>query len=758
MALTPETQTAIVTQFQGSSQSQDSYNVDPGHGLYSQNNDFILGQSQNISGNQSVQVSTRRGTSQVIQVNNSDGAISSIASWTFSFFGSANCYVATYSTINGVRFYDQSNAIISGPIITVTGAAYAVFVFDGTRCYAAFTDATGRKGTSVGYVYGLFSNNNFGFPAVDPLFASPLPTTIAALAITQPTTGVITAGIHRLGYIFTTRNGFGTTGPLNPVTSLGVFAPVSFNAADGVHNLQVVITWASIPAYLNPDFAPFGATVQIVMTSAANVNEYYLVPGAIGGVPMSPGTTTITMSITDGDLVTGTNATLYQNTLTAINNAGPFNPSAIFTYSSRMAYVTIDGSGFNVVYFSDQNAYQSLSAATSGIYLEGRQIPVHGCSLGGLCYIATLEALYATQDNGGTPVTWTPPARVDGSVGILSPSCLIARGGKILLASEKGLYIYRGGTFPQIPISYWQSADWNRINWAAPTQVQIADDAFDHVIRVLAPLKVVISNASNTNPIVITTASLVNNTMVAYPHLFQTGLSVTITGVGGNTNANRTAVITVTGPNTFTIPAAGNGAYTSGGIATPNSPNATMSWAYPNGDSPGQTYYSIHAFTSYYPGAMGIVQNIATDEYETWWAPGTSNPGNLIRRVLPTDTNVYRDVDFSGNPSAISCPYETSLLPGSQDESMTLHDYSGAHMRVSGVGQLGITIYDLDHVNQVIPLASPITLRQTPGFEYLIKWYLRGEAETITLSTNAVDAYFVAALMRVYYTNSLPIR
>lgn len=748
--LTPDNSTALITAFQGSAQAQDNYDVDPAHGLYCQNTDFILGQ------NESVQAATRRGTSQLAQFPNTDGAVTSIGSWYFSYLGLQDCLVPCYSTVNGLRFYHQGDSTFSEIVIAVTGAAIAVFVTDGLRLYVAFADATGRRGTTQGRVYGLLSGAIFpGNEAVDTLFASPLPTTIATIATAQPGAGVITAGTHRIGYVFTTRNGF--TGALNPVTSAGIFAPASFTAADGAHNLQVTITFSSIPSYLNPIDAPVQPSVQIVLTSASNPAEYYLVPGAIGLVPTSPAAVVITFSINDGDLVTGTNFTLQQNTLTAVNGAGPFNPYSIWTYSSRMAYATLDSAGFPVVYFSDQNSYQSLSAATSGVYLEGRQIPVTGCSLG-VCYIATLSGLYSVQDNGGDPVTWTPPARVDGSVGILSPTCLLAVGGKILLASEKGLYLYRGGAFPQIPVSYWQTPDWNRINWQQPTQVQVVDDAQDKVIRVMAPLTVVITNATNTNPIVITTAIIINGTPVASPHLYQTGLSVTISQVGGNTAANSTHAITVLSANTFSIPVAGNGAYTSGGVVTPTSPNAQMCWNYSEGDEPGQPFYSIHAFTSYRAAAMGTVRNVETNLDETWFAPAATNPGGLIRRVNPTEANVHRDVDMSGAATAINALYEISNLPGSQDEAVTLHDYHGMHFRATGNGNLALKAYSLDHGLAVVPTISPIALSGKPAQEFRALWYLRSEQQTIEFSSNAIDAYFVLAVVRCYYSQSLPMR
>lgn len=69
-----------------------------------------------------------------------------------------------------------------------------------------------------------------------------------------------------------------------------------------------------------------------------------------------------------------------------------------------------------------------------------------------------------------------------------------------------------------------------------------------------------IADASNTSPITVDTAT---------PHGLQTGEQVTISGVGGNTAANGTFTVTVTGPSSFTLDgSAGNGAWTSGGTVS----------------------------------------------------------------------------------------------------------------------------------------------------------------------------------------------
>ena len=69
-----------------------------------------------------------------------------------------------------------------------------------------------------------------------------------------------------------------------------------------------------------------------------------------------------------------------------------------------------------------------------------------------------------------------------------------------------------------------------------------------------------IAGASNASPIAVSTAM---------PHGYQTGMRVSIAGVVGNTAANGIFVITVTDSMTFTLNGStGNGAWTSGGVAT----------------------------------------------------------------------------------------------------------------------------------------------------------------------------------------------
>ena len=608
---------------------------------------------------------------------------------------------------------------------------------DGVRGYLAFSDDTGRNSTGQGLVI------NTQFSGADVLTPSAL--LFSSISTTVIGSGVITAGVHNIGVVYTTRNGF--------IGWSTQFANVQI-IATGTNDAALVLTTNTVP-FMAPD-----GTIQVAMTSTSNLSEYYLVPGAIGNFPSTAGPVEINWSITDGDLVLGTNVTLLQDQLVqnVSSGQGPFNPSAVFTYSSRMGYVTVDSAGFPVVYISDPSAYQSLNGGNNGVYLDGKQIPVQGCSIGGVLYIASLSGLFATTDNGGYPVTWTAPARVDGSVGIPAPSCIVASAGRILLASEKGLFSYAGGAFPRIPLSYWQAPDWNRINWGAPTQVQIVDDGFDRVIRVLAPLNVMVTNVTATNPIKITTGIQIGSQIIAYPHLYLTGMVVTISDVEGITEADQISVpITVTGANTFTIPVAGSGTYTGGGTVFPATANAEMSWNYSVGEDPNDILYSLNGWSGIQPGGIGIVRNLYTSVDEVWYVeyPGGSP---LIRRVLPSDILIHRDVDSGGNPIAISSTYETGLAPGN-DSASTMHYFHGAHLRVSGAGGgFSLTAYGLDHARSMIPLASPLVLANAPGAEILVKWFLSSEQQSISMSMNVLDAYFIAALLRVYWNPAMPIR
>jgi hypothetical protein len=747
MALLPGVSEQDVSSYNGAINSLDAYSVPSSFGLYAQNVSYVRTSGATVASTAAPtgnQVGGRLGHSTVVLIT-TDGAITACANWFFLFGATALSTtpvssIIYYAPANGVRIWEQGPSPgFSTIIMAVTGAAGASFSPAGQRIYVAFYDGSGRVGFAGGQIYGW----NIGS---DPLFASPISGTMSFSepAPTPPATGQITSGQHNFGFLTVTRNGYqGLLQPAADITTAGIvtptFQPISYTATGG-NTLQVVLTPSANPTYLQT------GTVQLVMTTAANPAQYFAVPGAIE--TFNGSSITFNINISDNILAqTATDVTSYMDVLTStVAGSPPFKPSATFNYSSRQGYCAIDGSGFPVIYFSDPNNYQFITADQHGIYLQNQAQPVQCISLRGVCYIFTQYATYSIEDNGDVPVTWTPPQLVDGQIGILSPTCVWenASSGYAVVASDRGLYIFQGGVFPALPLSYYQGLDWGRINWSVPTTVQVVDDQLHKRFIVLAPLTSVVASVTGSGPYTVTATNNPADQDFGNPLLYQTGLSIEVAGVTGS------KTITMTGPNTFTI-TGGAGAPTVGSVIYPQTATHELTWDYTEGDTPDTAKYSLNAFSNYLAGAMTVMVNLATAVQEVWYAAAADGP--IIRQNDGTEQYPYRDVSTSNTPSIITSNYETSLVPNIQDETSTIHFYHGAHFRVRGSGNLNITVYGLDGTPTVIPAASPLTLSTTPGQEILVKWFVMSEQQSIAVGTSGLDQWWTMNLQRVYYSN-----
>ncbi len=196
--------------------------------------------------------------------------------------------------------------------------------------------------------------------------------------------------------------------------------------------------------------------------------------------------------------------------------------------------------------------------------------------------------------------------------------------------------------------------DWYRFTLAAtPTAsslIQLASGApIDGLAMAIfsgAPLSATITGASNANPIVITTSSTNGLT---------SGQPVSITGVGGNTNANGTFFVKVLSPTSFelytdallTTGRAGNGAYTSGGswntqLATGTTTGDAGSIGL-NGLVPDVTYLLRVTTPNEVPTPYSLRLNLT----------GTTNPANLaampkIDLAVRSDVTERRDIIMGG--------------------------------------------------------------------------------------------------------------
>lgn len=466
MPFLPDTLTREVTSLKGSWDPSfiDATDVPLPNALLAQNTQYAPGS-----------VGTRYGHSAVFTDSGATSGFSTFYNWLFEYQGFARNFLLSFASGVGLRITD--NASPSPATLINDAVSWGASVFSvGVRAFVALFNNKG-VGTSGGSVFG-YPAAAFGFPgSVDPLFAGPM-TTVPT--ITEYGTGVTTAGVHRFGFLLTTRNGFTTRWSPAPGDT---FAPVSFTGTGGKHiNFAITATW---PTYADH--------IQVIMTTVANPSRYFIVPATITGVPagISFGVN-VDINISDDDLAgTAADASTYQTLLTRnVGGSAPFNPRVIFGYGSRVGYITTDASLFPVCYFSDPNQYQQITADQHGVYLPGNREIATGIQLRGNCYLFGRHWTYSTSDSGDVPATWATPALIDGSIGTISPFGVALNSSQNFawVADIHGLYLFDGSVYPALPISYYNTPDWNRINWSVPARVRVVDDKGQKRVSVIAPL------------------------------------------------------------------------------------------------------------------------------------------------------------------------------------------------------------------------------------------------------------------------------
>lgn len=199
-------------------------------------------------------------------------------------------------------------------------------------------------------------------------------------------------------------------------------------------------------------------------------------------------------------------------------NAGLFKISAINVGNSTTIAVGSNG--------------QSLPQSTINV------VSTTGFPASGTIFVTTSTGSYAVTYTGTTATTFTGCA---GGTGTMSTGGAVSNLNRYVLD-------YRSTENP--PAEPINTIDW----WL----YEIENSADDHMYQASYNNGYTVSAATNTSPIAITNSA---------QHGYTTGQIVTITGAVGNTAANGTWVITVTGLTTFTLNGStGNGTYTGGGV------------------------------------------------------------------------------------------------------------------------------------------------------------------------------------------------
>jgi len=396
-----------------------------------------------------------------------------------------------YNIINQTELY----TLLSG----ISGADSCIFADGGTKLYFAFHTTSGI-GATQGYVWDGSDTN--AIANMEKLFQRPLLTTEATITSAAvallPGEVALTAGVHNIAVIISTKNGYETG--LTPVDTGMALVPYSLTAS-GTQAYTITCT----PTGNWPNWC---YQARVVMTTVKNTERYYIVPD---GAPYSTAPSTIPppnastptvtrIAISDTELASGANSrsvddlrNLYQQDATG---SGPFNPVWVAAGTNRMAYgADIADLSLNYeskIYISEPNNYQHISADQHGFSLPGGKRCTAGVWMGKTIYMFGPSWTYSRTDNGRVPVEWAPVETIDERIGTKFPRGISANSsrGWIWVGDETGLYIFRGGSYETYPISYTQGADdWARINFGADAgSFKVIEDVENKNVIVVAAL------------------------------------------------------------------------------------------------------------------------------------------------------------------------------------------------------------------------------------------------------------------------------
>lgn len=406
-------------------------------------------------------------------------AIVSLENWVHSY-NNVNYNLLAYlasAGSTGINLLDLSTSTKTFLYNPTGSPKGAVFVPAGSRLYmCTFTNQ--NFGTDKPRVYikeFQFSSNPNTADPIYPALPSLTPTAV------QSGGGINTLGTRILTLVMQSRSGF-TTAP-----GIGNLQ-ITFNVATVQ---EIVVTFTPTTTWPN-----WISTATLVSTTTDNLNKFYLVPGSTFNIAALAGTSTpfnLIMNMSDDDLAaTGTDATPYFSIFSPVAA-----PSFMMVYGSRMVYINhTDDSAFqSVMYVSEPNDYQHLTADQNTIYLPGQAQMVSAFTLYNTLYIVGPHWTHQTADTGDVPATWAQPLLVDGKIGTLSPlgTSVNASQGFAWIADVAGLYLFIGGAYSSRPISYYNADQWRRINWAAATTIKVIDDTQNKKVRVFVPLDAAIT-------------------------------------------------------------------------------------------------------------------------------------------------------------------------------------------------------------------------------------------------------------------------
>lgn len=431
-------------------------------------------------------VMSRRGFTDAFTSTISGGSrVRSMYNWLMAGWNRLLMFIP-HATAPSVRYkaLDQGweDNVVSSLASTIKSAVFAGY---GARLIMAFLNDAGGSPARGKIWNGLFTGGSGTGPIVDDLFlAPPTYTSQFTASYSEPSSGVIDAGVHKIGLLFTTRNGF---------TTKAIELPNAFTATGGA-NLQIQLspvgTWSAS-----------WFKVEALISTVQNPERFWIVPGVqASGFGGSGSAVLLTVDIDDTTLAALNSeiseATRFFDTYVYGDNAFNLDPKNLVIYSKRVAYVVDEYdapalSDTSRLLITDKNDPQRLNLVDSEVRLPGNLTITGGFVQQNVLYILGPSWIYAVVDNDDAPSTWSQPHQIDGRVGTPCPFGFSNDPSRNLtwIAHPDGLYCFDGASIPDKPASYYQSDIWDRINWSAPKHALkvVVDGTYSRVL-VAAPL------------------------------------------------------------------------------------------------------------------------------------------------------------------------------------------------------------------------------------------------------------------------------
>lgn len=475
MSILEDLQKFALSEFNGTKSQLDPIDLEPGDALVALNCRFSPGKVRTREGFAEYAITTIGFPNYISTPYYFSQAVAGAASIEYLSYVNFNPTTGAVAVVVKNLSTGTETSILSLAGSATDKVAYAVFASNGARLYAVICQfSSAYTPTRAAYVWDGNTSNQ-----MIACFQRPMKTTEVTEALTQPGAGVITAGTHYVGVIFQTKPGYWTKpGPADATTL--ALVPQSI-VSTGTNNIRVTLT----PATTWPTWIQ---AVQVIMTTAQNSFDYYLVPGTITAVTGGSATVyTIDLNISDLQLTSigsqgaGTLATDYFSLLSMnASNVAPFSPKGVANWGQRVVWFgTYDSQ--DAIFPSEQLNPEWITADQHLQRLPGgKPIGAPFVMRGVLYAISAAGGIYSWVDNGGRPVSFSPPTTIDEHVtvnGFYSVT-VAASGGYALIATLTGLYAFSGGAFPTIPLSYNQTPTYDtivRVTTGLYDEVQVID-------------------------------------------------------------------------------------------------------------------------------------------------------------------------------------------------------------------------------------------------------------------------------------------